>query len=161
MPVRGLAVPKHVARARALNPSPLPGLAPADNADTTCNDIDAPIPEGMPQPSLFKLFVMPVSLRSITKGGIFLPDETLSNSEWFLSIGRVAAIGKYAFKGKQYRDIDFDPADAPAVGDLLLYDARAPRRFRFKNTNFVVIQDDQFWGRPQTVEGFQFYGIDT
>lgn len=135
--------------------------ASSDN-QVILHDIDTPIPEGMPEPTPFRLFAMPVRVRKVSKGGIILPDDSVDAQNWMHQLYKIAAIGKGIFSGPAYKGVDFDEADFPKVGELWLAQPKAPERFGYKGLNFVVLVDSQLRGRvdPDHLDGYKFFGLE-
>ena len=64
-------------------------------------------PDVMPELPGYHVLVRPVSVKSITKGGILIPDSTRDDMSYLTTVGRVVALGDLA-----YRDIDKFPTGA-------------------------------------------------
>lgn len=130
------------------------------------NDLEASIPEGLPIPATYRMFVMPVGIqRSLKVKGtdkhIFLPDESVDAQTWLHSIGRIAALGPACFKHKKYKEeYGLRSENFPGVGDLILYSAHSPQRFQYRGVRLIVLNDDQWLGKivdPETTGLFKFY----
>lgn len=123
---------------------------------------DDEIPLHLGEPALYRMFVMPVRLRRKTKGGIILADETKDAALWYHQLGKVAAVGPCCFQGPAFRGLDIPEAHKPKVGDLIFYSGRSPNRFEYMGKQFVVINDDQWLGRPLPghIEGYKFLGLE-
>lgn len=124
------------------------------------NDLDRPIPEGLPEPATYRMFVMPVGIKRRTKGGIILPDESIDAQKWLNAIGRVAKLGPACFKHPRYAELGLKREDFPQVGDLILYSAHAPQRFGFGGVRMIVLNDDHWFGKITDEEStslFKFY----
>jgi hypothetical protein len=106
--------------------------------------------------------MIPVGARKKTKGGIFLPDDVLDAQNWAHQLYKVAAVGDFVFRGPRYKEMGVTDADRPAPGDLYLISPKQPQRFSYKGVPFVVVNDDQLWGKvkPDHAEGFSFYGFE-
>jgi co-chaperonin GroES (HSP10) len=126
------------------------------------HDLDVDVPEGLPEPPLWKVFVLPVRQRKVTKGGILLADETMDVQNWTHQLFKVAAVGKQVYRGKAYETYDIDDADRPKVGELWIVDPKQPRRFGFRGHTIIIINDDQLLGRvdPSQVEHLKFSGFE-
>lgn len=72
------------------------------------NPEDQKIPEGIPQPMLWRVLLMPVQPASRSKGthgkSIHLPAQTQDNDSYLNYIGRVAAMGPLAGKSERYQN---------------------------------------------------------
>lgn len=125
--------------------------------------VDTPIPAGLPEPSLWRLYVMPVGIVKQTKGSIFLPDDMVDAQMWNHRLCKIAAVGKQVFRGAAYKALDVAEADIPKVGDLYLYNPKTPHRIGFKGLTFVLVNDDQLEAKitdPETVSSLRFYGFE-
>jgi hypothetical protein len=169
----GLLLPTHVAKAEArkrvkqqiatlkdtvpaLAPLALPKLADGD----VVNAIEAPIPEGIPIPELWRVALMPVGQRRRSKGLIELPPEMMDVQNWTHLLFKVVAIGEQVYEGRAYEG--YTNIRKPQLGDLYLTDAKNPRRYRYQDKLIIVVNDDQLWSRvlPGSVEFLSFNGID-
>lgn len=134
------------------------------------NDINDPVPEGLPEPATYRMFVMPVGLkRSLTVksketgqevGKIFMPDESVDAEIWLNCLGKVAKLGPACFKHGKYAELGLGPDDFPKVGDLILYSSRAPMRFQFRGVRILVLNDDHWFAKgidPAVAGHFKFY----
>ena len=167
-----LSIPTHVAariqaeKARPPVPAmPFPTLTslPSPGGDVA-QDADMPIPEGLPDPGLWRLILMPIRQRVKTKGNIILADETLDTQNWTHALWKVCKIGPFVYRGPAYQGFSQEELDKerPKVGELYLVDPKAPRRFNYKKVLFIVVNDDQLWGRvnPDNIDGLEFKGLE-
>lgn len=142
---------------------PLPGIAPPPSpSEGLLQDIDTPIPEGLPEPHLFRCLVMFVNQRSVSKGGIILTEETLTLQNWQHQLVKIAKVGAYVCKGAAYASYNVADEHIPKVGEIWLIDPKLPRRIVFDNTTFVWVNDDAFLGKvhSDTIQRFKFNGLD-
>lgn len=139
------------------------GNAPDSPEVVTLGDLDTPIPEGLPEPALYRMYVMPIRTRKQTKGGVFLPDETIDVQNWVHALGRVVALGPLCFTSPTLVEMGIKPEHCPKVGDVILFSPRGPWRFTYRGTTILAINDDQFYGRvdPRYLDGYSFHGIET
>ena len=74
-------------------------LGGAVKNDLWITDVDE-VPDPSPLPNLpgFHVLVRPVSVKSITKGGIFIPDSTRDDMSYLTTVGQVLALGDLAYK---------------------------------------------------------------
>ena len=61
-------------------------------------------PTNLPELPGFHVLVRPVSVKSKTKGGIFIPDSTKDDMSYLTTVGKVIALGELA-----YKDVDKFP----------------------------------------------------
>ena len=52
----------------------------------------------LPELPCFHVLVRPVSVKSKTKGGIFIPDSTKDDISYLTTVGQVIALGDLAYK---------------------------------------------------------------
>lgn len=123
------------------------------------NDLEASVPEGLAEPATYRMFVMPVGVKRKTKGGILLPDMSIDGQKWLNMLGRIAKLGPGCFKHPRYAELGLTEKDFPKVGDLILYSAHAPQRFRFKGTRFIVLNDDHWFGKVNDEDTTGLYGF--
>lgn len=167
-----LALPTHVARQIAFErrsqerpPEPPPQFAEIIKAleqaegHETVQDIDTPIPDGLPPATHWRITLMPV--RQLARSGsIILTAEALDVQRWTHQLWKVCSVGPLACKGPAWHG--FTPEDLegakPRVGDLYLCDPKAPRRYKYKKITFIVVNDDQLWSKvdPDKIDGLEF-----
>jgi hypothetical protein len=137
----------------------------SDKSTIEFNDLDEPIPKGLPTPATYKMFLMPVGIkRELKVAGtdkkIYLPDESIDANKWLNAIGRIVALGPACFKHPKYKEMGLEEKDFPKVGDLILYSGRAPQRMQFRGTPILIVHDDHWFGKiedPETIPYFKFY----
>jgi hypothetical protein len=125
-------------------------------------EIDAPIPEGVPQPKQWRVTLMPI--RQVThQGSIMLAPETVDVQDWTHMLWKVAAVGPLVYRGPAWAGFSEEELEAerPKVGELYLADPKQPRRYHYKGVLFIVVNDDQLWSRvePDNVTGLSFSGL--
>lgn len=102
-------------------------------------------PDVMPELPGYHVLVRPVSVKSITKGGILIPDSTRDDMSYLTTVGRVVALGDLA-----YRDIDKFPTGAWCeVGDHVSYGKHIGTKLFYKGVRFILLFDDQITMRLQ------------
>lgn len=118
------------------------------------NSPNTEIPKrGLMKPWGYKVLVMPVRAPTISKGGIFIP-ITVQEAQGYLNyFGRVAALGRGAFKAKRFADLGMTAKDHPQVGDWVFYPVYQYLRLKMGRTakqggdiRFVMMNDDQILG---------------
>ena len=96
-------------------------------------------PEVLPELPGFHVLVRPVSVKSQTKGGIFIPDSIKDDMSYLTTVGKVLALGKLA-----YLDRDKFPAGAWCnVGDYICYGKHAGTKLFYKGVRLILLFDDQ------------------
>lgn len=126
------------------------------------HDIDTPVPAGLPQPSLWRVLVMPVGMkRTSRKGLIFLPDDAVDAMLWMHQLCKVCAVGPQVMRGPAYEGYEIAEAEKPQIGQLWLVDPKQPRRFALGDINVMIVNDDQLLCRVDdisVVEDLKFFG---
>tara|TARA_R110000744_G_scaffold321778_2_gene427847 strand:- start:1060 stop:1500 length:441 start_codon:yes stop_codon:yes gene_type:complete len=99
------------------------------------------VPDPSPLPALpgFHILVRPVSVKSITKGGIFIPDSIKDDMAYLTTVGQVLQLGDLA-----YLDKDKFPGGAwCTVGDYVCYGKHAGTKLFYKGVRLILLFDDQ------------------
>ena len=99
------------------------------------------VPDPSPLPALpgFHVLVRPVSVKSITKGGIFIPDSIKDDMSYLTTVGQVLQLGDLA-----YLDKDKFPGGAwCTVGDYVCYGKHAGTKLFYKGVRLILLFDDQ------------------
>jgi len=92
----------------------------------------------LPTPTGYKLLIATVEVGKQTKGGVYLPDELKSREQTASIIGYVVAAGPDA-----YTDPDkFVSGPYCAVGDFVLFRSYSGTRFKLRDSEFRLINDD-------------------
>ena len=96
-------------------------------------------PTNLPELPGFHVLVRPVSVKSKTKGGIFIPDSTKDDMSYLTTVGKVIALGELA-----YKDIDkFPNGEWCTVGDYVCYGKHAGTKLYYQNVKLLLLFDDQ------------------
>ena len=95
--------------------------------------------ESLPELPGFHVLVKPVSVKSKTKGGIFIPDSTKDDMSYLTTVGKVIALGELA-----YKDVDKFPNGGWCnVGDYVCYGKHAGTKLYYQNVKLLLLFDDQ------------------
>lgn len=130
------------------------------------NPEDAEIPADLPQPRMWRVLVLPVQPKRVSRGGILLPTEAQDNEAHLQVIGKVAAMGPLAFRSfKHCADVwdclrvvvGLRVRNAPKVGDWVGYSRYAGDRMEYKSVRLVVMNDDTLLLDLTGPEGFRIY----
>lgn len=137
-----------------------------DQQDEWANDEDAKIPENLPAPFMWRILVMPVQPRQVSKGGIVLARVTQDAESHLQFVGKIAAVGPLAFRSwKLCSGIgDFirvlmgkTIAAAPKVGDWVVHGRYTGQRCEFKNTRLIMMNDDEVLAKCASPQDFKVY----
>ena len=99
------------------------------------------VPDASRLPELpgFHVLVRPVSVKSVTKGGIFIPDSTKDDMSYLTTVAQVLQLGDLA-----YLDKDKVPGGAwCTVGDYVCYGKHAGTKLFYKGVRLILLVDDQ------------------
>lgn len=136
------------------------------------NPEDIEIPEDIPTPQLWRLMVVPIQPKRMSKGGIALPDVAIDNVELLTNIGKVVAMGPMAGKKPEWAKWPwwaqlplighlakprYPYLEQVKVGSLVIMGQYAGQRFEFRGLKAVLLNDDEVLGVAKTVEGFRVY----
>lgn len=96
-------------------------------------------PADLPELPGFHVLVRPLTVKSKTKGGIFIPDSTKDDMSYLTTVGKVIALGDLA-----YKDVDKFPSGAWCkVGDYVCYGKHAGTKLYYQNVRLLLLFDDQ------------------
>tara|TARA_R100001143_G_scaffold1605_1_gene4128 strand:+ start:461 stop:883 length:423 start_codon:yes stop_codon:yes gene_type:complete len=96
-------------------------------------------PTDLPELPGFHVLVRPVTVKSKTKGGIFIPDSTKDDMSYLTTVGKVIALGDLA-----YKDVDKFPNGSWCnVGDYVCYGKHAGTKLYYQNVKLLLLFDDQ------------------
>ena len=96
-------------------------------------------PADLPELPGFHVLVRPVTVKSKTKGGIFIPDSTKDDMSYLTTVGKVIALGELA-----YKDMDKFPNGAWCnIGDYVCYGKHAGTKLYYQNVKLLLLFDDQ------------------
>ena len=148
-----LIVPKSIALAERSRRARIGDVAPPQSL---ADEIAAPIPEGLPLALFWKIHVIPVGIRSESKGGMKLTEKLRQDMLWAHGLGKIVGMGPLAFKSAAYEGAS--PDDLPKVGDLILFNPRGPARIERNGLTIFLMNDDAIQARvnPEHAEGYAF-----
>ena len=105
--------------------------------------LDKSLVERMPDPSGWRLLVLPYKGKGITDGGIHLLDSTVDKENLATSVCYVLKVGPLAYKD----DTKFDGTSWFKEGDWVLIGKYAGARFALEDDHEVrIINDDEVIG---------------
>jgi hypothetical protein len=126
-------------------------------------DVDTPIPDGLPEPGQWRVTLMPVRQLARTKiGNLQIVGDDLDVQNWTHQLFKVCKVGPLVYRGPAYQsfpeEIIAQCRAELAPGSLWLVDPKAPRRYKYKNVTFIVVNDDQLWSKvdPNKIDGLEF-----
>ena len=98
----------------------------------------------LPQPTGWRILIMPYSPPKISKGGIELPDEVHERERLAINVGLVMAVGPLAYKDAA----KFGEAAVPwcKKNDWVLFGKYAGSRFKIDGGELRLLNDDEVLG---------------
>ena len=108
--------------------------------DLWVTDIEE-VPDPSPLPELpgYHVLVRPISVKSQTKGGIFIPDSTKEDMSYLTTVGKVIALGDLAYAEKD----KFPNGPWCKVGDYVCYGKHTGTKMFYKGVRLILLFDDQ------------------
>lgn len=140
IPGASLALPKHIYAQRQAQKAEEARKAASDMASRLVLDIPE-IVELPFKPDRWLMIVAQVKPKATT-GGIEMPNIVEENLAWTSGLGRVMAVGKAVYEGRQFADKGLGPDDAPKVGDFVIFNAKTPLRIKYEERDYIFINDD-------------------
>ena len=102
-------------------------------------------PDVLPELPGYHVLIRPVSVKSKTKGGIFIPDSTRDDMSYLTTVGRVVSVGDLAYIDKN----KFPTGAWCQVGDYVSYGKHLGTKLFYKGVRFILLFDDQITMRVQ------------
>tara|TARA_R100001510_G_scaffold45446_1_gene42129 strand:- start:286 stop:714 length:429 start_codon:yes stop_codon:yes gene_type:complete len=118
--------------------SSTPWVEPADRVlDPTL--LDKSLIERMPQPTGWRLLVLPYKGKAKTAGGIYLPDQAVQQNEVSTQVGYVLKAGVLAYADEQ----KFPDGPWCQEGDWVIFARYAGSRFKIEGGEVRILNDDE------------------
>jgi co-chaperonin GroES (HSP10) len=102
-------------------------------------------PDVLPELPGYHVLIRPVSVKSKTKGGIFIPDSTRDDMSYLTTVGRVVSVGDLAYMDKN----KFPTGAWCQIGDHVSYGKHLGTKLFYKGVRFILLFDDQITMRVQ------------
>ena len=102
-------------------------------------------PDVLPELPGYHVLIRPVSVKSKTKGGIFIPDSTRDDMSYLTTVGRVVSVGDLAYMDKN----KFPTGAWCKIGDYVSYGKHLGTKLFYKGVRFILLFDDQITMRVQ------------
>ncbi len=100
---------------------------------------DIPDPEVLPDIPGFHVLVRPISVKPVTKGGIYLPDSTRDDIAYLTTVGKVLKVGDQA-----YKDVSkFTGPPWCKEDEYVCYGKNAGIKLHYKGIKLLLLYDDQ------------------
>ena len=98
--------------------------------------------ERLPQPTDWRMLILPYMGQAKTKGGIILPDEARDREHYATVCAYVLKVGPDAYKDKE----KFPNGPWCKEGDWILFGRYAGARFKLEDGECRIINDDEVIG---------------
>ena len=139
-----LYVPDRLLAKKQINPVP-PAIGKGFSQDKEPNKneddpskIDASVIDRLPQPTGYRLLVIPYYPKEKTKGGVYIPDATRDRESFATVVAYVVKMGPDA-----YKDVDKFPTGAYcSEKEWVLMGRYAGNRFKVEGLELRLINDD-------------------
>ena len=109
---------------------------------------DVPDPSPLPELPGYHVLVRPISVKSQTKGGIFIPDSTKEDMSYLTTVGQVIALGDLAYAEKE----KFPNGPWCKQGDWVVFGRYAGSRIRIDGGEVRLLNDDEILGTVDSPE---------
>ena len=116
------------------------------------NPEEVEIPDDLPQPLLWRLLVLPVQPKTVSRGGILLPPGAQDAEAHLQVIGKVAIMGPLVGKSDKFKGC-YDVK----VGDWVLFPRYGGQRMEYKNLRLIMLNDDELLAKINSPQGFRIY----
>ena len=100
---------------------------------------DVPDPSPLPELPGYHVLVRPISVKSQTKGGIFIPDSTKEDMSYLTTVGQVIALGDLAYAEKE----KFPTGPWCKKKDWVLFGRYAGARIKIDGGELRLLNDDE------------------
>ena len=93
----------------------------------------------LPQPTGWRILILPFKMKEKTKGGIFIGESTLEKQQVASQCGNVLAIGPHAYQDKER----FPDGPWCKVGDWVMFARYAGSRIKIEGGEVRLLNDDE------------------
>ena len=101
--------------------------------------INVSLIERMPDPTGWRLLILPYRGKGKTEGGIYLPDAVVQEQTVSTQVGYVLKVGSLAYGDKE----KFPPGPWCAKGDWVMFARYAGSRFKIDGGEVRILNDDE------------------
>lgn len=117
--------------------------APADPFAIYADYWDKAVPAlaHIPNPQRWYMIVRQIGKKRKV-GSIILTEQAVDDQDWTHGAAVVIKTGPSVYRGRKYEEIGLAPSDAPQPGEIVLFEARAPRRIWIDGEVYLIIADD-------------------
>ena len=104
--------------------------------------IETSLLDQLPDPTGWRIMILPYRGKRTTKGGIELTDETLGRQQISTVLGYVLKVGPLAYSGER-----FSTGPWCEEGDWVLFGRYAGSRFQIEGCEIKILNDDEIIAR--------------
>lgn len=101
--------------------------------------IEQSLLDRMPEPTGWRLLVLPYKGKAKTESGIYLPDQVIEQNEISTQVGYVLKVGNLAYEDKQ----KFPFGTWCKKGDWVIFARYAGSRFKIEGGEVRILNDDE------------------
>ena len=101
--------------------------------------IDKSLMERMPDPTGWRILVLPYKGKAKTESGIYLPDQVIEQNEVSTQVGYVLKVGPLAYEDKA----KFPLGTWCKKGDWVIFARYAGSRFKIEGGEVRILNDDE------------------
>jgi len=114
-------------------------ILPKHILDTKRQDKNKKEVEKIPEPTGFRIVILPLTLKSKTKAGLHLTDDTIEQAQITTNVCKVLKVGPDAYADKER----FPKGPWCKKGDWILITKYAGSRIRIEGGELRIINDDE------------------
>jgi len=115
--------------------------------------IDKELIDRMPQPTGWRILILPYRGRGKTEGGILLPDKLVDESQISTQVGYVLKVGPLAYKDSE----KFPAGSWCAEKDWVMFARYAGSRFKIDGGEVRILNDDEILAKIMDPEDVLHY----
>tara|TARA_Y100000114_G_scaffold25595_1_gene21250 strand:+ start:1457 stop:1894 length:438 start_codon:yes stop_codon:yes gene_type:complete len=101
--------------------------------------IDKSLLERMPSPTGWRILVLPYRGKAKTSGGVWLPDQAVTQNEISTQVGYVLKVGPLAYEDRS----KFPEGGWCGEGDWVIFARYAGSRFKIEGGEVRILNDDE------------------
>lgn len=126
-------------------------------AEDWSNEPDREIPDDHPLPDFWRILILPVRPKKISKGGIMIAESARTAESVLNYIGQVVALGPLAYTSERFKLPDGSMIEPPKVGDIVIFGKYAGQPIEHRGMKFRFINDDEILGRVRDPEALRVH----
>ena len=139
---KALYVPDHVAETAKASPKASVAYINKNEKVLDPSLIDKDLKERLPQPTGWRLLVMPYMGKAVTEGGVHIPDAIIDREALATVVAYVLRVGPLAYKDAAKFGDALDTSWC-AEGDWVCIGRYAGARFKIEGGEVRIINDDE------------------